>query len=209
MINLSRISNDHSYFLAVQHFSNAEERVELFTGRNTEKFHEARIADETEQQRYNFALWALMGLEPNDRYVTGIIVPYEEEMRKKHSHYPDAWVEFTMPEQYENAGERFVYDPLSRKLIPHGVWTGVCEPTQTARITQYEIVAKYFNPKYASIIRPEGACVFNHWDQMPKADKIDNDFCFITAALCEGYLTGSFDLNNPEDFRVDYFIARY
>ena len=201
--------DEHSYFLAIQYFSSAEEHIELFTGRSTEKFHEARIADETTSNRWNFAIWALMGLAPNDKYIVGVIDPYEEELRKKHPRYPSAWVEFTMPESYENAGERFVYDPLSRTLIPYRVWAQVARPTYVSSFTQYEIVAKYFDPKYASIIRPEGACVFRHWDQMPEEDKNDKEFGIIVTALCEGYLTGSFDLNNPEDFRVDYFIARY
>ena len=203
---MSKISSDHSFFLAVDYFLEREYYVDVFNGHHISKFHDVRKAGkDNPSNRYTFALWALMALNPNDKYVVGTIEPYEDKTRKNcHS----AWVEFTMPEKYENAGERFVYDPLCNKLVSHKVWTEACKPSDTTSFTQYEIVNKFFDPEYALILRSWSACAFFHVEQMPDNVKEDENIERISAALCEGYLTGMLKASKPEDLRIDYFIAR-
>jgi hypothetical protein len=206
MINLSKISSDHSFYLAVDYFLERECYVDVFSGNHVSKFHDVRKSGkDTPSNRYTFAIWALMAFRPNDKIVFGIIDPYGDRTKKDvHS----AWVEFTMPGKYENADECFVYDPLCDKLVPRDVWVEACKPRDTSCFTQYEIVAKYFDPKYALILRPWNACVFFHADKMPNDEKNDENIERITAALCEGYLTGMLKPSRSEGLRVDYFIAR-
>lgn len=88
---------------------------------------------------YNYSLYALMGLKPEDVLLRGFIDVNE----RGRSNYHHGWVEFDFE------GDEYVFDNHFTRIVPKEEWYELRKPDITYRKTQKEILDQYLNETYA------------------------------------------------------------